>query len=101
MRAFEESDKISLADLEKEQELMRILSDIISDIYTMRTVILRSSQSEGEIHKQIESVVSEEKLREIRRSAGSILSRLLTGDKQIEYVNELKDMINAQHTNII
>lgn len=101
MRAFEESDKISLADIEKEQELMRLLSDIISDIYTMRTVILRSSQSDGEIHKQIQSVVSEEKLREIRSCAGSILSRLLTGDKQIEFVNELKDVSTSQRIDII
>ena len=67
----------------------------------MRTVILRSSQSEGEIHKQIQSVVSEEKLREIRSCAGSILSRLLTGDKQIEFVNELKDMSTSQRIDII
>ncbi len=43
----------------------------------------------------------EEKLREIRSCAGSILSRLLTGDKQIEYVNELKDVSTSQRIDII
>src|SRR5699024_3494241 len=40
MRALSESEEIKLTEIENEQELMRLLADIIKDVYTLRTVIL-------------------------------------------------------------
>ncbi len=101
MRAFSESEKISLAEIEEEQELMRLLSDMIMAIYTMRTVILRGSEVNSDIHEDIKNIVCEEKLREVRNIAGNILSRLFSHDKHLEYVNELKDMSTLQRIDII
>jgi len=101
MRALSESEEIKLVDIENEQELMRLLADIIKDVYTLRTVILRDGKNNNEIQKYIENVISEEKLRKIRNNGGAILSRLFSNAEHIEYVNELKDMSTFQRIDII
>lgn len=101
IKAFSDSNKVSLNEIEEEQELMRLLADVIKDIYTMRTVILRGFGAKDSVQEKIQKVISEEKLREIRSNAGVILSRLLENDTHLEYVNELKDMSTSQRIDII
>lgn len=101
MRALSESEEIKLAEIENEQELMRLLADIIKDVYTLRTVILRDGKNNNEIQKYIENAISEEKLRKVRNNGGAILSRLFSNAEHIEYVNELKDMSTFQRIDII
>src|SRR5699024_5509397 len=101
MRALSESEEIKLTEIENEQELMRLLADIIKDVYTLRTVILRDGKNNNEIQKYIENVINEEKLRKVRNNGGAILSRLFSNAEHIEYVNELKDMSTFQRIDII
>ncbi len=101
MRAFSESENIQLAEIEQEQELMRLLADIIKDVYALRTVILRGSEQNKDIQSSIQSVIGKEKLRSVRNSASTILSRLFTNDTHNEFVNELKDTSTSQKMDII
>ncbi|HLR60373.1 MAG TPA: acyl-CoA dehydrogenase family protein [Pseudogracilibacillus sp.] len=101
MRALSESETIQLAEIEQEQELMRLLADIIKDVYTLRTVILRGLEKNEDIQSKIQKVIGEERLRAVRNNAGMILSRLFTNDTHIEFVNELKDTSTFQRIDII
>src|SRR5699024_12617102 len=93
--------EIKLTEIENEQELMRLLADIIKDVYTLRTVILRDGKNNNEIQKYIENAISEEKLRKIRKNGGAVLSRIFSNAEHIEYVNELKEMSTLKRIDII
>lgn len=101
MRALSESENIQFAEIEQEQELMRLLADIITDVYTMRTVVLRGSQTDNAIQKQIQTVVGDEKLTAIKNNAVKILSRLFTKVALTEFVNELEDISTTERIDTI
>src|SRR5699024_12705675 len=101
MRAVSESEEIKLAEIENEQELMRLLADIIKDVYTLRTAILRDGKNNNKIQKYIENAISEEKLRKVRNNGGANLSRLYSNAEHIEYVSELKHISTFQRIEVM
>src|SRR5699024_6971543 len=101
MRALSECEEIKSTEIENEQELMRLLADIIKDVYTWLTVIIRDGKNNNERQKYIKNVINEEKLRKVRNNVAAIFSRLFSNAEHIEYVNELKDMSTFQRIDII
>ena len=100
LKALSSEEKIKLKDLEDEQELMRLLADLVKEIYVLQAILVRSKDSEKELVKQMTHVISEESLTEIQALAESICLRLVDeADSYLSAINETRiksDLIDSK-----
>src|SRR5699024_3585159 len=61
MRALSESEEIKLAEIENEQELMRLLAVIIKDVYKLRSVIIIVGKNNNNNKKIYTIIISKER----------------------------------------
>ncbi len=87
LKALSSEEKVKLTQIEDEQELMRLIADLIKEIYLFQAVLVRAEESNKEIIKELTDVISEESLIKIQSLAESICLRLV--HEATPYLNEI------------
>ncbi|MGG4442808.1 acyl-CoA dehydrogenase family protein [Brevibacillus fortis] len=94
--------------IEDEQEYMRLLADIIKDIYVMESALLRTSKGiakngaeSGEMKQLVTDVLCEEGYRRVEESAVSIISAAATDEQnRKQLLDEIRHLPAPLYTNL-
>src|SRR5699024_3951110 len=103
MKALYDSDNVSLNDLEGEQEILRLLADIIKEMYVMRTCLIRlNDASNKEIQQLMTDIICEETYQKVMQKAIKISARIFNIESELrKFRYHLSEIHVPQYTDSI
>src|SRR5690625_5707647 len=85
--------------MDEEQETLRLIADMLKDIYVLKASLLRPSKDET---KQIFlEILAEETYRQVEADAISIISSLEDEDKKNDVFEQVRNLSVPTYSNII
>ncbi|HLR68642.1 acyl-CoA dehydrogenase family protein [Virgibacillus alimentarius] len=103
MEALSDSENVSLNDLEEEQEILRLLADIIKEMYVMKTCLIRlNDASNKEIQQLMTDIICEETYQKVMQKAIKISGRIFNSESELgNFRYHLSEIHVPQYTDSI
>src|SRR5699024_8549320 len=103
MEAISDSENVRLNDLEEEQEILRLLADIIKEMYVMKTCLIRlNDASNKKIQQLMTDIICEETYQKVMQKAIKISGRIFNSESELgNFRYHLSEIHVPQYTDSI